>query len=65
MPHVEVLEALVQTLSFRHIGVVTEAYAVSKDGMKMFGVLDLDTGMPGPSRSGRQSAALREHGVLR
>ena len=47
VPHGEVVEALVETLSFRHIGVVTEEYAVSKDGMKMFGVLDLDTGMPG------------------
>jgi hypothetical protein len=27
--------------------VVKEEYAVSKDGMKMFGVVDLDTGMPG------------------
>ena len=47
VPHAEVVEVLVETLSFRHIGVVTEEYAVSKDGMKMFGVLDLDTGMPG------------------
>ncbi len=47
VPHAEIVEALVETLSFRHIGVVQEEYAVSKDGMKMFGVLDLDTGMPG------------------
>src|ERR1051326_1575364 len=47
VPHAEIVEALVETLSFRHIGVVREEYAVSKDGMKMFGVLDLDTGMPG------------------
>jgi hypothetical protein len=47
VPHAEIVEALVETLGFRHIGVVTEEYAVSKDGMKMFGVLDLDTGMPG------------------
>ena len=47
VPHAEIVEALVETLSFRHIGVVTEEYAVSKDGMKMFGVLDLDTGIPG------------------
>jgi hypothetical protein len=47
VPHAEIVEALVETLSFRHIGVVAEEYAVSKDGMKMFGVLDLDTGMPG------------------
>jgi hypothetical protein len=45
--HAEVVEALVETLGFRHIGVVKEEFAVSKDGMKMFGVLDLDTGMPG------------------
>src|ERR1041385_3143663 len=47
VPHAEIVEALVETLSFRHIGVVREEYAVSKDGMKMFGVLDLDTGIPG------------------
>ena len=47
VPHVEIVETLVETLSFRHIGVVKEEYAVAKDGMKMFGVLDLDTGMHG------------------
>jgi hypothetical protein len=45
VPHAEVVEALVETLSFRHIAVVKEEFAVSKDGMKMFG--DLDTGMNG------------------
>ena len=38
VPHAEVVEALVETLSLRHIGVVREEYAFSKDGMKMFGV---------------------------
>jgi hypothetical protein len=47
IPHAECIEALVETLGFRHIGVVSEEYAVSRDGMKMFGVLDLDTGMHG------------------
>lgn len=47
VPHIDVVETLVETLSFRHIGVVREEYAISKDGMKMFGVVDLDTGMPG------------------
>ncbi len=55
VPHVEVVEALVETLSFRHIGVVTEEYAVSKDGMKMFGVLDLDT--PACPVAGSRSAS--------
>jgi DNA polymerase III delta prime subunit len=36
-----------ETLSFRQIGVVNEEYAVSPDGMKMFGVLDLATGFEG------------------
>ena len=47
VPHHEIIEALVETLSFRHIGVVNEEYAVSADGMKMFGVLDLETQMEG------------------
>ena len=29
-----------EALSFRQIGVVREEYAVSYDGMKMFGVMD-------------------------
>ena len=32
---------------FRHIGIVHDEYAVSPDGMKMFGVLDLATEMQG------------------
>ena len=47
VPHHQIVEALVETLSFRHIGVVNEEYAVSADGMKMFGVLDLETQMEG------------------
>jgi hypothetical protein len=47
IPHAEVVGVLVETLGFRHIGVVKDEYAVSRDGMKMFGVLDLDTGMHG------------------
>jgi hypothetical protein len=43
IPHVAVVEGLVDTLSRRHIGVVGEEYAVSKDGLEMFGVIDLET----------------------
>lgn len=42
IPHIEIVNALVETLGFRHIGVVKEQYACSKDGMKMYGTLDLD-----------------------
>jgi hypothetical protein len=45
--HVDVVNALVETLGFRHIAVAREEYAVSRDGMKMFGVLELDQGMHG------------------
>ena len=47
IPHHDIVESLVETLSFRQIGVVNEEYAVSPDGMKMFGVLDLATGFEG------------------
>jgi hypothetical protein len=42
-----IVEALVETLGFRQIGVIREEYAVSRDGMKMFGVLDFATGFEG------------------
>ena len=44
VPHHEIVQALVETLGFRHIGVVLDEYAVSPDGMKVFGVLDLERG---------------------
>jgi len=47
VPHHEVVGALVETLSFRQISAVREEYAVSGDGMKMFGVLDLETTFDG------------------
>src|SRR3989442_16005729 len=43
IPHHEIVDALVEALSFRYIGAVRDEYAVSPDGMKMFGVLDLET----------------------
>src|SRR6185437_6848812 len=47
VPHHEIVQALVETLGFRYIGVVRDEYAVSPDGMKMFGVLDLETAFDG------------------
>lgn len=38
---------MIETLGFRHIGVVHDEYAISPDGMKAFGVLDLGTEMEG------------------
>jgi hypothetical protein len=47
IPHHEIVTALIETLSFRQIGIVRDEYAVSGDGMKMFGVLDLETSFEG------------------
>ncbi|MCI0620320.1 MAG: hypothetical protein L0387_01370 [Acidobacteria bacterium] len=47
IPHHEIIQALIETLGFRHIGVVQDEYAVSSSGMKMFGVLDLETQFEG------------------
>ena len=47
IPHHEVVNALIETLGFRKIAVVRDEYASSPDGMRMFGVLDLETGFEG------------------
>ena len=47
IPHHRIVQSLIETLSFRHIGVLKDEYAVSGNGMKMFGVLDLETGFEG------------------
>ena len=47
IPHLAVVETLIETLSHRHIGVVGEEFDVSSDSMEMFGVLDLETSFEG------------------
>lgn len=42
IPHIEVVNAIIETLGFRHIAVHKDEYAVSKDGNKMFGLMELD-----------------------
>jgi|SRR5215469_18608798 len=37
IPHISVVEKLIEALGYRQISVVREEYAVSSDGMKMFG----------------------------
>lgn len=55
LAHFEVVTVLEEALSFRHLRVVRDDYAVSQDGMKMFGVMDLDESFDG----GRFSIGLR------
>src|SRR5438093_1747504 len=47
LAHHAIVEALLEALTFRHISVVRDEYAVSEDGMKMFGVLDLESTFDG------------------
>lgn len=42
IPHSAIIEALIETLGFRNINVVSDGYAVTDDGMRLFGVLTLD-----------------------
>lgn len=42
LSHFEIVEALEESLAYRHLMVVKDEYAVSADGMKMFGVMDLN-----------------------
>src|SRR5439155_17056412 len=47
LAHYRIVEALLETLGFRHIQVTREEYAVSPDCMRLFGFLDLEQGVTG------------------
>lgn len=49
--HYEVVTTLLEALRFRHLDVTRDEYAVSADGMRMFGVLDLQAEFEGTSFS--------------
>jgi hypothetical protein len=42
IPHWRVVEALAESLHFRHLEVIAEEYAVTNDGLRFFGVLTLN-----------------------
>lgn len=42
LAHYQIVEVLEEALSFRYLKVVRDEYAVSRDGMRMFGVMDLN-----------------------
>ena len=39
IPHAKVVEALIESLGFRHLAVLDDRYAVTPDGSRMFGVI--------------------------
>ena len=51
LSHIGIVEALEEALSFRNLIVTRDEYAVSQDGMKMFGIMDLNIGFDGASFS--------------
>jgi hypothetical protein len=42
IPHYELVDEILQSLSYRRLSMVREEYAVSPDGMKLFGLIELD-----------------------
>jgi hypothetical protein len=42
VPHSKIVEALIESLGFRRYDVVRDEYAVTADGMRMFGVLEIN-----------------------
>ena len=42
LSHYQIIEVLEEALSIRYLKVTRDEYAVSADGMKMFGVMDLN-----------------------
>ncbi len=55
LAHFEIIEVLEEALSYRYLKIVRDEYAVSQDGMKMFGVMDLNSEFNG----GRFSIGVR------
>lgn len=49
VPHIDIVNSLREQLGFRHITVMGEEYAVTKDGLNFFGIMTLDQGIDGAS----------------
>ena len=47
IPHIAVVNSLIESLTYRHISVVRDEYAISPDFMKFFGVLEIETQFEG------------------
>lgn len=47
LSHYQIVEVLEESLSYRFLKVVRDEYAISPDGMRMFGVMDLDSEFDG------------------
>lgn len=44
VPHSTIVQGLIESLNFRNLQVVADRYALTKDGMRMFGFLEINDG---------------------
>jgi hypothetical protein len=42
VPHIQIVEAITETLELRKLRVMRDEYAVSSDGMRMFGIMEIE-----------------------
>lgn len=42
VPHINIVESIIESLGLRKLSVVRDEYAVSNDGMKMFGIMEIE-----------------------
>jgi hypothetical protein len=42
--HADIVAGLIESLHYRHLHVVRDQYALTKDGMRMFGFLEINDG---------------------
>lgn len=47
IPHARLIDSLEESLAFRHISITRDEYAVSPDGMKLFGLIELNAEFQG------------------
>jgi len=47
IPHARLIDSLEESLAYRHISIVRDEYAVSPDGMRLFGLLELNAEFQG------------------
>jgi hypothetical protein len=47
IPHARLIDSLEESLAFRHIQIVRDEYALSPDGMRLFGLLELNAEFQG------------------
>lgn len=57
VPHINIVDSIIESLSLRKLAVIRDEYAVSNDGMRMFGIMEIEENfLENSFESDRQSA---------